>query len=105
MKNLMAKPVSPTLVALSLFTDRTLMRQLALEITKYLLKTTTQCVSKENHPNGFIDPYEYAHNPELFNFTKTGKTQMMRKTAQEGGSTKDGGFLTKAGASAVGLGQ
>lgn len=28
---------------------------------------------------------------------------MMRKTAQEGGSTKEGGFLTKAGATAMGL--
>lgn len=44
--------------------------------------------------NNTMYPYEYAHNPELFNYTKTGKTQMLRKTQET---------FAKAGASAVGL--
>lgn len=42
-----------------------------------------------------LDPYEYVHNPELFNHTKTGKIQTIRNTQD--------GFLSKAGATAMGL--
>ena len=39
--------------------------------------------------------YEYGHNPDLFNHTRVGKIEQMRKTMQEGGS------LSQAGKSAV----
>lgn len=49
-----------------------------------------------------IDPYDYTHNPELFNHTKTGKIQNMRKT-QDGAKGEGFGSLSKAGATAIGL--
>jgi hypothetical protein len=51
--------------------------------------------------NNTMYPYEYAHNPELFSHTKTGKTQQMRNTMHKTGVSN--GFLSKAGASAVGM--
>ena len=30
--------------------------------------------------------YEYAHNPDLFNHTRVGRFEQMRKTMQEGGA-------------------
>ncbi len=48
----------------------------------------------------FLVNYEYAHNPDLFNHTRLGKLEQMKRTMQEGFSQ---GSLSKAGASAIGF--
>jgi hypothetical protein len=52
--------------------------------------------------SNIIVPYEFAHQPDLFKFTKTGKVQELRRTA---GETQGGAFgqLSKAGATALGI--
>jgi hypothetical protein len=59
-----------------------------------------------NHSYLPLDPYEYSHNPELFAYTKTGRSQFMKTTTLQE-SAKESGFgsLSKAGASAVGISQ
>ena len=84
---------------------KTLTQRSAMEIIKFLLRTTTPCVRVFKHLILELDPYEYSHNPELFAYTKTGRAQYMRNTLQE--SAKESGFgsLSKAGASAIGVSQ
>jgi hypothetical protein len=53
--------------------------------------------------NNTMYPYDYTHNPELFNHTKTGKIQNMRKTQEGGKGDGFGGSLSKAGATAMGF--
>jgi hypothetical protein len=58
--------------------------------------------SDTNINSKYIVSYEYAHNPNLFNHTRVGRIENMRRTMQEGGNTDSA--LSQAGKSAVGFG-
>lgn len=89
-----------------LSTTRTLQLPSNLQTIKYLTRTLTLWVSITFNITLRIVNYEYSHNPDLFNHTRVGKIEAMRKTMQDGGngtSMGAGNTLGKAGATTIGF--